>query len=877
MLKYTIVIITFLTITMGNAQALFDVYFPPKGLPPIFYTDEVLPICISGPANTSLGVKVLIVNFNGEPIYAFTPEKSITGSNSTYCCEITDFPPLKGFFSVEIEITHIGTSNSWKIPICRIERFTPESRSIFSLKNPNPKFTPLSRLYWFDEVLFPADEPQIQTLVQDSVNQGINVCVEFDPGKFQSPTDTLEHLITQIGGYVTKWNFKTPQDKSLLDKLFQLIISSLKTSTVSLSVDSMEDFQYIENFIANINNLEIEWCGELDLNVIQTLIEKIIEMRNEIPKISISLTGDNLPPTFPEKFQKIWELLTLTPSKINIPYELLFQDDSPTPLIPFIIGVSKLWNTNFEFTGWYNDEPSSKACVFSTPEHWLLVYWGDQSLTLKGDTLATTQGYDIYTNPISLPSITNGGLTIECQTMPSYLTGTCYEILADASQNTIKTLSERILSNEISNLLPSSAIDDIKAIVQKPRDLQNRIRLLNIIRSLPQIEKNIITNPDWSKRGAIFTFYLYNFLKKNSILEQTKGEPFREPFLDIKTRCEEYITIFLTGSSTTLEKDKRANLIMKEVNKFLELADKSASNGKRIEATALLYIAEGMALSLIEHLKTTPLMLAEDKLTKRDHISQSAGIKTSQPPAKEGTPPNELGKDNYYTVTTGDSPEKIAKKFGISTKELLITNNLTERSTIRPGQKLRIPSQNVVPGSQPSQDKEISSNQSIEEKVATETPPSTNEEKDSILPKDASQTEEIIIYKIQPGDIPATIAKKFQLTPEELMKFNNITDPTKLRVGQELKIPVSKTKAIEKTSPSSEEVEGSKDNQEMEKKSPDVEAESIIHIVQKGDNPYVLSKKYGVPIEDILKANNLTPKSILQIGQKLIIPKAKKQ
>ncbi len=48
-------------------------------------------------------------------------------------------------------------------------------------------------------------------------------------------------------------------------------------------------------------------------------------------------------------------------------------------------------------------------------------------------------------------------------------------------------------------------------------------------------------------------------------------------------------------------------------------------------------------------------------------------------------------RDKIYTVRRGDTAGKIAKKYGITTQELIQTNNLNRRATIRIGQKLKIP------------------------------------------------------------------------------------------------------------------------------------------------------------------------------------------
>lgn len=44
-------------------------------------------------------------------------------------------------------------------------------------------------------------------------------------------------------------------------------------------------------------------------------------------------------------------------------------------------------------------------------------------------------------------------------------------------------------------------------------------------------------------------------------------------------------------------------------------------------------------------------------------------------------------------------------------------------------------------------------------------------------------------YKVAKGDNPYSIAKKFGVKYQELLTLNGIDDPTKLQIGQELKIP----------------------------------------------------------------------------------------
>ena len=46
----------------------------------------------------------------------------------------------------------------------------------------------------------------------------------------------------------------------------------------------------------------------------------------------------------------------------------------------------------------------------------------------------------------------------------------------------------------------------------------------------------------------------------------------------------------------------------------------------------------------------------------------------------------------------------------------------------------------------------------------------------------------ILPYRVQPGDSLNVIAKKYNVTIEQLAQWNNIKDPSMLTVGQQLKI-----------------------------------------------------------------------------------------
>ncbi len=101
-------------------------------------------------------------------------------------------------------------------------------------------------------------------------------------------------------------------------------------------------------------------------------------------------------------------------------------------------------------------------------------------------------------------------------------------------------------------------------------------------------------------------------------------------------------------------------------------------------------------------------------------------------------------------------------------------------------------------------------------------------------------------YTVQSGDNLYSIARKFGITVDELKRANNL-GTNLLSIGQKLLIP--ERESLEE-SPSSEEY----------------------YIVQSGDTLFSIAQSYGISVEELKNANNLTT-NILNIGQKLIIPK----
>lgn len=124
-----------------------------------------------------------------------------------------------------------------------------------------------------------------------------------------------------------------------------------------------------------------------------------------------------------------------------------------------------------------------------------------------------------------------------------------------------------------------------------------------------------------------------------------------------------------------------------------------------------------------------------------------------------------VAKSKTYTVKSGDTLHGIAKANGLSVAEIKSANGLTGDG-IRPGQTLNLVAGKTTPV------------------VAVE---ASQERPEIPEPKTSLKT-----YTVKSGDRLVFIAKRFSVSQEDLMALNRIKDPSKLQIGQTLKIPSKK-------------------------------------------------------------------------------------
>ncbi len=203
--------------------------------------------------------------------------------------------------------------------------------------------------------------------------------------------------------------------------------------------------------------------------------------------------------------------------------------------------------------------------------------------------------------------------------------------------------------------------------------------------------------------------------------------------------------------------------------------------------------------------ETYQLRIPEEKVQL--FLSKIDKIKTTYSP-----PPMYV----YHRVRKGDTLSGIAQKYRTSMRAISVANHLNKRHTIIAGKVLKIPSRSNNIRSQAVASHKIEPGKTLK-------------------------------YKVRRGDNLWNIARKFGTTTKTIMIVNKLPT-TALSIGQRLYI----------TSTSKQHVQTAA-------------KEKGFYKVRSGDSPFLIAKSHNMNLNRFLALNNLSKKSTIFPGQKLIV------
>ncbi|SFG64574.1 polysaccharide deacetylase family sporulation protein PdaB [Halobacillus alkaliphilus] len=150
-----------------------------------------------------------------------------------------------------------------------------------------------------------------------------------------------------------------------------------------------------------------------------------------------------------------------------------------------------------------------------------------------------------------------------------------------------------------------------------------------------------------------------------------------------------------------------------------------------------------------------------------------------------------------HTVKAGDTLYSLAGKYGVTVNQIVKENNLSNANVIRVGQRL------VIPGDTPD-------------------PPPVQGDS----------------YTVKAGDTLYSIAKRYNVSLNDLIEANQISNSSYIRIGQNLVIPQDMTS----------------------------------YTVKAGDTLYSIARRNGTTVQRLAEVNNISNTSLIYPGRTLLFP-----
>jgi len=222
----------------------------------------------------------------------------------------------------------------------------------------------------------------------------------------------------------------------------------------------------------------------------------------------------------------------------------------------------------------------------------------------------------------------------------------------------------------------------------------------------------------------------------------------------------------------------------------------------------------------------------------------------------------------FYRIRRGDNLSTVATRHRTTVSRLRRLNNLSNRTVLRVGTRLKVPDPGGAGVSYAYEDDTRKTVSRAAAAIATE----GGED----------------FHVVRRGDNLSLIAAKYRVSLSELLRLNNLTSRSVIRRGQKLRLrPESVSKSanssrrspVAKAAPSraltqyGKKVPGKVSRvQASLPKAKQVAGTSRRHIVRRGETLYDVSKKYGVAINRLAKANGQSVHYRVMAGERLVIP-----
>ncbi len=837
------------------------------------YVDDPLIVELRSDTDQTVDANIRIVPADGGPALKRNfPDVPLRAAAARWLA-IEDLPPRRGYYNAKVQIAGGGNADkvAHEIAFCRIDRPRDEGMLPVYARNPkpDPQTTVALRHAGIHAVRFSADAPALVDKVNFFVSRGFGVTVRLNAAML----DEID--LTALAPMVADWEVSAGD-----------VPGVKRTVRAIRDAGSSGGAVVVVRDVAEFNRLLAAGLGDTVREIVlegpDVSLRALAEIRQAASAAGFeewTVSAGRLEETGAAGLATgLINHIGFGTRRIGIDPEAFVEEALKAPYI-WLHGLAQHLQ-GVEQTGMLGLGDDVHAPVFRSGARWLIVLWTDgedRRIEMEVPKVRELALADGANNALPAPEPIANVVQFDVGPEPRYLSGVGGGIVGRAAANRALNLARHFAENKVyREYLPQSLIDQVRTAAKARDKGLDRTVFFGMLREFPELEAQWHEGKLPRNVAAPALYDLAQIVRALCAAEERSEEPFLEPLGDTLARCDDYMSIYITD--TVAESQYRGDWLLDEVRRLADEAKRLDDAGRRIEASALAAMAEWRARALeaagkagansarmaevqlaavepetqvddadgdavsstvVEQPAEAEMNDDEGMETEEDTATMAAAESetpetASAPEASPEAPVEETAdtapaERKVHIVKSGDNPSLIAAKHGVRLSDLLKWNNLNSRSRIDVGDKLLV--------SAPVQGATAA--------AAADAP------RDPGQPKGTQK----IVHTVARGDTPAAIAKRYGVAQRDFERWNNLRHNTALARGKQYVVYVPADEASAAPMDPGQ-PKGTK---------------KVVHTVARGDSPYTIAQKYSVKLDDLLKWNKLTKRSVLQIRQKLTV------
>lgn len=782
---------------------------------PFSYTDD--PLVVELLSTVDLNAESsLHVEFPGAPAADVKIAPIFLRANLPALAAFPGLPSARGVFRPKLSVGANGEVQELELVIARIERpssTAPGSLPVFVHTIETVEHVVAARAAGAVAVSIGITNPKFAELVRAAAPMGV---VPFVRAADREAVGTIASLDPELIKNIVRWTIDPAGDVAVFQQIADAIRATPCKAPLALYVSDAATFERMMKDGADKSAHAVVLASDVTTGKeARLLLDAAERAGHEGWPLLVLASGAPNPEASSHALQQTLANLAAGAEATGVAAHLLYDGKAMGEAFVALNALGGRLN-NVTHAGNISLGGSVSAPLFRAGAHWLLALWTEgagREVAVPAAGVQELKLSDAMGNAVTLPALKDGALPVRVGAMPVLLSGMGGPLLGEAARNKAQNTARRLLDDKT---LQRWITPELRALVQSVADRKgelDRPSVLALLRALPELERQWHEGKLPRVAAVPMIADISRLCRLLSATDEEKGQPYLEPMHDMLARSEEMQSIYLTGAGGGSDNHERGDWILNEVRRLIDESKQLATEERKIEAAGVAALAEARARSLEyaakegdkSHLSEYDVMTALGQTAapataavpapdaaapaKPDEKLAAEPAKAEDKPAEKPVAKDEAKEEPVakadeklapgqpkgtrkvtHTVVRGDTPESIAKKYGADFEAFRKANGLRVGAQLKPGKQYVV----FAP-------------------VAAEKPKEARKETEDDAPAGAQPAgTKKVTHKVAKGDNPSVIAKKYGVSTDDFLKWNNLKSNARFQIGEEYVVYVKR-------------------------------------------------------------------------------------